>query len=358
MKFQRFLILIFLSTFSALGQQIPQFSQYYANKFLYNPAFAGFEDFAEIKTGYRSQWQGIGNTNSTFYLNGNMPLGKTDYTSDGPTPTISSSKSYSYKKTYTRSKEHRTGTHKGIGFQLMADNWGPIQSLSFAATYAFHLPMGGENKISGGFSLGSYYRTISLAYKEFDVSQPNDPLLNSLGKLSASQNLFNMGLTYYNRSSHIGLAIWQPIMGSFNFSEKSNVDSTNQTVKTQAGKDSIFWVPVTKNSLGQMATVFIIQAGTRWDLSEDIKIYPSAILKFTSLKHLTAEGTLRAMLKEKIWTGLSYRYKEAIGFHLGALISPKTTINYSYDIHTGIGPFSTAYSSSEVTLGYMFYWKK
>ncbi|RVU25877.1 type IX secretion system membrane protein PorP/SprF [Sandaracinomonas limnophila] len=355
MKYQRFLILFFFCSFSVLGQQIPQFSQYYANKFLYNPAFAGFEDFAEIKSGYRSQWQGIGNTNSTFYINGNMPLGKTDYTSDGPSPNISSSKSYSYKKTYTRGKEHRTGTHKGVGFQLMADNWGPVQSLSFAASYAFHLPVGGENKVSGGFSLGSYYRTISLGYKDYDVSNPNDPLLNSLGKLSASQNLFNMGVTYYNRTSHVGLAIWQPIMGSFNFSAKSDSVYSVLPNASQTAKDTI---SITKNSLGQMPTVFILQGGTRWDLSEDIKVYPSVMLKFTSLSHLTAEGTLRTMLKEKIWAGVSYRFKEAVGFHLGALLGPKTTLNYSYDIHTGIGPFSTAYSSSEFTLGYMFYWKK
>jgi len=52
----RFLIflLFFMLTFVGFAQQTPQFTQFMMNKYVYNPAFAGFEDYVDIKSGFRT----------------------------------------------------------------------------------------------------------------------------------------------------------------------------------------------------------------------------------------------------------------------------------------------------------------
>lgn len=339
MKFKKFIVFLVLSVQPIFGQQTFQFSQYYFNKFLYNPAFAGFEDYVDLKTGYRSQWTGLGANNKTFYLTGNVALGKNDITSDGPTPNISTFKSYSPKQTRIRNNDYKSGTHQGLGLQIISDQFGPVNTLAISATYAFHISLGGERKLSAGFSLGNYNRTINLSQDSFDVSDPNDILLNSNGKLSVNHNLINLGATYYNRTNYIGLSAVQPIMETFNYTSK-NGDTSN-----------------TKNSFGQMPSVFIVQAGTSKELSENVKIYPTCLIKYINKSQWTAEATIRAMFKESAWAGVSYRLKESIGIHAGAKLNPNLLVNYSYDFQGNFGPFNRSLSSNEITIAYMFYMK-
>jgi type IX secretion system PorP/SprF family membrane protein len=222
---------------------------------------------------------------------------------------------------------------------LISDNWGPINTLAISATYAFHISVGGERKISAGFSIGNYYRTINSSNGSFDVSNPNDVLLNSDGKLSVNHNLINIGATYYNRSNYIGVSALQPIMETFNFTNK-NGDTTN-----------------THNSFGQMPSVFTLQAGTSTNLNEDLTLYPTCLIKYINKYQWTAEATLRASFKESAWAGISYRLKESIGIHAGARLSPSLLVNYSYDFQGNLGPFTRSLSSNEITIAYMFYMK-
>ncbi|MEY4383249.1 MAG: hypothetical protein RI995_791 [Bacteroidota bacterium] len=340
MKFIKFSALFLFLSQSIFGQQTFQFSQYYFNKFIYNPAFAGFEDYVDVKTSYRSQWTGLNTQNKTFYVTASMPIGKTDITSDGPRPFISEKKAISPKKTFIRKKENKPASHQGLGVQLINDVWGPVNTLSLSLSYAFHIPLGGEDKISAGFSLGNYYRMIDLSSGSFDVSDPSDKLLNASGKLSVNQNLVNIGLTYYNRVKYIGLSAMQPIMDTYNFTSKSG-DSTN-----------------TKNSFGQFPSVFILQGGTRAEINENITLYPSFIGKYINKYQWMVETTVRAMYKESVWAGVSYRLKESAALHVGARLSPSITVNYSYDFQNNIGPFTRSLSSNELSFAYMFYWKK
>ncbi len=339
MKFQKLIALFFLSSSTIFGQQTFQFTQYYFNKFLYNPAFAGFEDYVDIKSGYRSQWSGLGANNQTFYLTANMAIDKKDITSNGPTPYISSTKRYAPKPTRLRVKENKSGTHQGVGIQIISDQWGPVNTLAISATYAFHISLGGERKIGAGFSIGNYNRLINLSPGSFDVSDPSDKLLNADGKLSVNHNLINLGATYYDRSNYIGLAAVQPIMDTFNYTSK-NDDTTK-----------------TNNSFGQMPSLFIVQAGLAKELNEDIKIYPTTLIKYINSNQWTAELTLRAMVKEMVWAGLSYRLKESAAIHAGARLSPGLLVNYSYDFQGSFGPFARSLHSNEITIAYMFYKK-
>ena len=47
---------VILAAAPALAQQVPMYSHYYYNKFLYNPALAGVQDYGQIYLINRTQW--------------------------------------------------------------------------------------------------------------------------------------------------------------------------------------------------------------------------------------------------------------------------------------------------------------
>lgn len=346
MKFKKFVLFLFCITNTVFGQQTYQFSQYYFNKFLYNPAFAGYEDYVDIKSGYRNQWNGSGATNQSFYLTGNAALGKKDNTSDGPTPFISALKPYSYQKSTKRKNDFKPSSHQGVGLQLANDVWGPLQTISIAGSYAFHIPLGGERKVSAGFTIGQYYRIIDLSPGKFDVSNPTDPLLQAAGKLTTNQNLINIGVSYYNREAYIGLSAIQPIMETFNY-----------TASNQNGNNNSQEPTVTTNSFGSMPSVFVLQGGLKKEINNDVTFYPTFLIKYLNINRMTAETTMRFMVKESIWGGVSYRFRESIGLHAGVRLSSSLLVNYTYEFQNYVGPFGKSLSSNEISLAYMFYWR-
>ena len=79
------IIFIVLALTACMGpvhsQQLPRFSQYYANEFLLNPAVAGCDGRTVFNLGARKQWLGFSdNTPSSYIISAQGRLLKTGYT--------------------------------------------------------------------------------------------------------------------------------------------------------------------------------------------------------------------------------------------------------------------------------------
>src|SRR6478735_7300055 len=90
---KRLIILFVFVSAMAFAQQLPQYSQYMLNELAINPAVAGKNDYAEVKSNNRHQWVGIPDAPRTYVLSlmgpirgKNMGLGMNLYTDMvGPT---------------------------------------------------------------------------------------------------------------------------------------------------------------------------------------------------------------------------------------------------------------------------------
>src|SRR5688572_5403076 len=74
-------ILYTIALISALGtqvnaQQLPLFSQYYYNRFIYNPAFTGVEEKGNVFLIHRSQWKDVPGAPTTYALTADGPVMK------------------------------------------------------------------------------------------------------------------------------------------------------------------------------------------------------------------------------------------------------------------------------------------
>ncbi len=377
MRFLIFLFL-FLASIRGIAQQTPQFSQFMMNRFLYNPAFAGYEDYWDVQSGFRTQWTGINTANRTFYTTANFAFDKTDRTSTGITPYMSKTIRRNYTPTYIRKKTRKVNFHQGVGMQLLSDQIGPVTSMSLSGTYAYHLSLGGERKLASGGSMGYYQRVVDMT--NLNVRDAGDPFItyaNSsglpAGRISGGQSLINVGALYYTRTFYVGLSAKQPVFGDFFFTNKSG-DTGQETrnaiydpliEEVQADEtidpDRKLWLLAQLNFkkngatqwMGTVAPTFFFQSGIDIRSGEHWTYSPAVLVKYMKGATLAAEVNMRVKYDEQFWVGGTYRHKDAIGIMVGAHVSNALNLTYVYESHA-LGYARQSMGSHEIVLGMKF----
>ncbi len=376
----RFLILLFLflASFRGIAQQTPQFSQFMMNRFLYNPAFAGFEDYWDVQSGFRTQWTGINTANRTFYTTANFAFDKSDRTSTGITPYMSKTIRRNYSPTYIRKKTRKVNFHQGVGMQLLSDQIGPVTSMSLSGTYAYHLSLGGERKLATGGSIGYYQRVLDMT--NLNVRDAGDPFItysNSsglpAGRISGGQSLINVGALYYTRKFYVGLSANQPVFGDFFFTNKSSDNgqatrdaiydpliaevSADETIDPDRKLWLLAQLNFKKNGatqwMGTVAPTVFFQAGGDIRSGEHWTYSPAVLVKYMKGATLVAEANMRVKYDEQFWVGGTYRHKDALGIMVGAHVSNALNLTYVYEMHSN-GFARQSMGSHEIVLGMKF----
>src|SRR3954470_5121919 len=111
MRKKIYILLFSVSAFGMVSQQLPQYSQYMLNEMAINPAVAGRDDFAEVRSNNRHQWLGITDAPRTYML-----------TLQGPIK----------------------DKHMGLGMNLYTDIVGPTRRTGINFSYAYHLKLNKE----------------------------------------------------------------------------------------------------------------------------------------------------------------------------------------------------------------------
>ncbi|XOV67026.1 MAG: type IX secretion system membrane protein PorP/SprF [Fluviicola sp.] len=325
---KKMLLLLLLSvTATGFAQQLPQYSQYNRNQFMANPAAAGMYDFLDITIGGRSQWLGISNSPLTAYAYASTVLSrkKTRYnpslrTSYGP----------------VASPKVNTGKLKhALGGQVIADQYGAFRDISVAGTYAIHLPVSRDYNMSFGAKLG-LSNSMFLQERAQVLSQMqgySGPVVSdaTYDNYLANQSSLNFmeigaGLFFYADHMYFGVSA------------------------DQLSRNAISFGQGTANFDPQMH--FNILGGYRFDLTNEWTIMPSAMVKFMPPAPTSIEGSLQFEYKRWLWFGASYRHNDAVVGMLGANLSDRFKLGYSFDF--SITEFNN-YSSGghEVILGLM-----
>jgi len=128
---------LFLNTTQAQIQ--PLNAQYFQNKYLANPSFAGIGTGLNINGSFRKQWSNIPGAPVTQGLTIDQQLSKV-----------------------------------GLGINVFNEKAGSIQFTKAVATFAYHLPINGEDQqLNFGVSFGTSKDRFDL--NELHNSNPNDP---------------------------------------------------------------------------------------------------------------------------------------------------------------------------------------
>jgi len=297
-----------LGCLKGAAQQRPYYTQYIMNNFIINPAVAGIENYWDVKLSHRMQWVGLQDAPVTTYLTVHGPLQKSDYSRETATSfhaNGSNPRGEAYWQDYTSAEPHH-----GVGFTVVNDRTGPLNRFAASGTYAYHMGVGPRTSLSGGISLG--FTNMSLDASKLNFGNTTvDPAVAGSGVINQIKPDISAGLWLYSADYFLGLSAQQIIPQPLTYGDN--------TVSVQQG---------------QLLPHIYFSAGYRFQLSEDVSVLPSALIRYTNPLPLGFDVNVKMQYQDLVWAGASYRYQDGFAAMVGLNISNKFNIGYSYDMQT------------------------
>lgn len=301
---KRIIVLIALGVLGlneVMAQQVPMYSHYYYNQFLYNPSLAGSRDFGQMYLINRNQWNSIPGAPRTQAI-----------TMDGPM------------------RDRKVG----LGVGLYRDVAGQFNITGAQAAYRYSLELGNEQMLSFGLSLGVLNNRLDL--NDINVQNPLDP--NIVNSYQAATGFdANIGVNYRAKNLIVGLTVPQIIGNELAYQAISN--------------------PITGSDVRYgMIQHYIIHAAYDWDLQDNGKwfLQPNVLARVTP--NAPTQYDVSAMLNyaHKYWLGAMYRSKYAVTVSAGLRLADQFVAGYAYDIasHKDLNQYTKG--AHEVMVGYQW----
>jgi type IX secretion system PorP/SprF family membrane protein len=293
--------IVTLGLLSVLHAQTPghrPYRQFFANPYLFNPAYVGINNQAELNLSYRQQWMGFKDSPVITGLNLQLP----------------------------------TNNRVAIGFNIASDKQVLLRNNSFMATFGYILPIAENQSLRFGLSGGVGMNSIDLNSEELNT---NDPAI-----VNAANNNFyvdgNVGVVY----THSGLKL------GFAFTELFSSNSFNHDSFSKFAFSNL------RNRLYSVSYRFNV------GIMENFAVEPYVLYRESADGLQNAwEAASVVYYKDKIWTGAGYNQNNGLSLFLGMNLKDKFRVSYSYEFP----PFKsgvTSTSAHELHLTYKFGKKK
>lgn len=271
------------------GQQGFQSSLFFGHRYLFNPAYAGFDRSLSVTAGYRSQWEGVSGQPVNQVITAQMPM----YILQG-----------------------------GVGLSFENEFLGAERNMRLNLSYNYIY----ENSwgyLSGGLRAGilqkrldgSELRTPQGTYEGLIIDHQDGVLSSAIS--SGITPVFGAGVYLISNIGEVGISIDQLSIGKVKLNTPS---ATAVNVQPQLN----------------------LYAEYYWPLLDRLSLYPSGLVK-TDLIQTQLEVAVQTALDEKYFAGVGWRgwnanSLDAAIIHLGLRLDQHWKIYYAYDVPlSGIG---------------------
>ena len=301
----RIILFCILINLSASAQYLPNSSQAFQFASLYNPAFVGVESFGDLKVGYRSQMTGLGPYAPKFInITGNFRLKQPlDLTTHSLR--IGSSKAAG-ADFIPKSKR----IIHGLGLNLFNENVGLFDRLGGGVSYSFNYPLSNKMRLAFGVTAMVENRKLDANEIYLGENPDADELVADLLANGSNQMEMNArgGLLLYTNRFYIGV---------------SSLSLFSSAIKSSSLEDA---EPTYRG---------VVQTGISLPVSEGLLLQPSIVAVMQVDNEFLIDYSLKAQIKQKIWTGVTYRDIEAAVIALGFNFNSLVGVSYSYEMSTG-----------------------
>lgn len=258
----------------ATAQQDPHYTQYMYNMNVINPAYAGSKENLAFGLLYRKQWVDIEDSPTTATFSGHSPVGK----------------------------------NVGLGLSAINDEIGPVKETNVYGDFSYTLQLGGEHRLALGLKAGLTFHKVGL-FDEINgtVPDPNDPAFQE----NVSNTYFNVGtgLFYYTDKYYVAFSV--P-----NMLKSKHLDITDDGGERQFGSE---------------VQHYFLTGGYVFQVSDNVKLKPSFMLKSSFEVSPSVDGSLNALFFERFEIGATYRLDDSFGGMVNYAITPNLRIGYAYD---------------------------
>lgn len=321
MKKSTLLLIAALVPFFAFAQQKPQYSQYVINNFLLNPAISGIEDYTDIKLGARNQWQGVEGAPTTVYLSVHSRLLNGQA---GASLESRNRQPQSFAKYREARSIYRKVTYKpwhGIGALVLHDKIGPFSRTEANMTYAYHLPLNENIRLSGGASVGVTQARVAAGSLNF--ANPDAAAGNNRSSFGAN---LSTGLWLYSSDFYVGISAAEMLGNTI-------------SMDSYGGR------------AGESRNHYFATGAYKIGVNQRLALVPSVMVKWLQPVPVSIDYNLRLLYHDKIWVGGSYRQHDSFAAMGGFTINKTFDLSYSYD--SGLSTLKGM--SHEVILGVRLY---
>ncbi|WP_445749019.1 PorP/SprF family type IX secretion system membrane protein [Polaribacter sp.] len=260
-------LILLFLSFNFWSQQVPHYTQYLYNMQIINPAYVGSRAELSASLLSREQWVGIEGAPKT--------------------------------RTFSINARLRRGL--GIGTTFVNDNIGLSETNNVNIDVSYTLITSQYSRLSFGLKGGMTFFTNNLA----DGITPDNDIYET-----TSGNFPNVGFGafFYNQKMYAGVSI-PHLLETPQFYIN---DSFNQP------------------RLSQNPSIFLT-AGTLYDLTENIKLKPSTMIRYTKNLPLSVDVNLNLFYKNLFEAGISYRHQSTVSALFAVILNKKFRVGYAYD---------------------------
>ncbi|MEE1897519.1 type IX secretion system membrane protein PorP/SprF [Flavobacterium rakeshii] len=258
------------------AQQDPHYTQYMYNMNVINPAYAGSKENLSFGLLYRKQWVDIEDAPTTATFSGSSPVGK----------------------------------NVGLGLSVINDEIGPVKETNVYADFSYTLNLGGEHRLALGLKAGTTFHDVGL-FSDIgngNVPDQNDPAFQE----NVNNTYFNVGAGFFYYTQKYYLAFSVPNM--LNSKHLDITADNNQGYK-----------------FGSEVQHYFLTGGYVFQLSENVKLKPSFMLKSAFDVSPSIDGSLNALFFERFEIGATYRIDDSFGGMVNYRITPNLRLGYAYD---------------------------
>tara|TARA_B110000444_G_scaffold255884_1_gene291159 strand:- start:66 stop:977 length:912 start_codon:yes stop_codon:yes gene_type:complete len=267
----RNLVIILLTMLFALqmnAQQDPQYTQYMYNMNIINPAYTGSTEGLAVGALYRSQWVGLDGGPETFTFNIHSPIGK----------------------------------QVGLGLSVISDQIGPVKETNAYVDFSYTIPVGTVTKLAFGIKGGFTFHDIGLA--DINTMDPNDPFFQN--NINETTPNIGAGIYFYKPNKYYISASVPNILNGVHL-------DTNGT------------------KIGSETEHFFAAAGYVFDLSENFKLKPHALLKYATDAPLSYDINANVFMYDLVEIGVGYRLQDSFSGMINFQVYDNLRIGYAYD---------------------------
>ena len=284
------------------SKQLGQSSLYFADKYLQNPAYAGFDRSLSLLAGYRTQWLGLERNPVSQIISAHMPV----YALNG-----------------------------GVGINLVNEFLGAEKTLRLSMSYNYVI----NNDLgtwSAGMRLGMVQKSLdgALLRTPFGIYEGNqinhqDPILPE--QLVSGTNWFSsLGVFYQAEVFQGGVSL------------------------EYLNSPRVHFNGVEGGSVKMLPTM-VLFGEYGFPLADLLEVYPSMLFK-SDFRQWQVDLAAQAVYQDRYlvglgWRGLTAHTLDALVFHVGLYVNEHLKIVYAYDVPlSSLGVNSTG--SHELVLHY------
>jgi type IX secretion system PorP/SprF family membrane protein len=232
---------------ASYAQQDAGFSMYFFNPVYINPGYAGSRELFSGTLVHRSQWIGMEGapTTQSITVHSAIPNSKV-----------------------------------GLGLQVYNDDAGPMKNTGIKLTYAYHLKVTENAKLS--FGIAGMMNNIRIGWDQINVDDNTDPSFIGNDANSWVPDA-SAGLYLYKTRFYAGLSANHLLESKFNLSSSPGAD------------------------MAKFSRQFYLTSGIVLPLSTNLDLRPAVMIKYVKAAPIVSELNASLIFYQKIFIGAGFR---------------------------------------------------